>query len=52
MKASVSCTTGTIEQTEAIVSDLKRAGLGKRDLFQRHHAENITTGSNAHAAAG
>jgi hypothetical protein len=32
MKASVYCTTRTLEQTEAIVSDLKRAGFGNADI--------------------
>ena len=106
MKASVYCTTRTIEQTEAIVSDLKRAAFGggeiyvllpdlrsthdfahrhgtripegaamdspgrilqdgmlvsvqvqnpnqrnaASDIFQQHDAEDITTGSEAHAA--
>lgn len=32
MNASVYCTTRTIEQTEAIVSDLKRAGFGSQEI--------------------
>jgi hypothetical protein len=32
MKASVYCTTRTIEQTEAIVADLKRAGFGSGEI--------------------
>lgn len=104
MKTSVYGTTRTIEQTEAIVSDLRRAGFGggdivaalpaagdtrefahvhgttvpegsldsgvlhggmlvsvhvenpnqrnaARDIFQQHDAQDITTGSDVHAAA-
>lgn len=32
MKASVYCITHSIEQTEAIVADLKRAGFGRQDV--------------------
>jgi hypothetical protein len=32
MKASVYCTTRTLEQTEAIVADLRRAGFGNQEI--------------------
>lgn len=68
MNASVYCTTRTIEQTEAIVSDLKRAGFasqeisallpdlrGSRDFAYEHGTkapEGATTGGVAGLGVG
>lgn len=64
MKASVYCTTRTIEQTEAIVSDLKRAGFGSGEIsallpdlrgtrdFAYQHDTKAPEGATAGGAAG
>ncbi|RDS79596.1 hypothetical protein DWU98_17030 [Dyella monticola] len=64
MKASVYCMTHTLEQTEAIVADLKRAGFGRQDVsallpdlrgtrdFAYEHDTKAPEGATAGGVAG
>ncbi|GAB2561893.1 hypothetical protein ISP15_10020 [Dyella jejuensis] len=64
MKTSVYCTTRTLEQTEAIVDDLKRAGFGSDEIsallpdqrgtrdFAHEHNTKAPEGATAGGVAG